>query len=492
MATNAKSAIPGLKSAFSRQVGVIILVALGAWGGLYLLLSGGPEKINGKHSPDEVSSKDGTTTNLASPGDQVDSRDRWIGNAGKTVADHEARLSLQERQSKEIMARFLALEKTATAANANPKPTTAPTPAPTAPTAPTADADIAPKASSDGKGAVPAKPAPAASKAGNVAPASPKQFPSGSPLDAKYANLPLPGDFNRNGLGSPVGTGGRGFGNGEGNFGLRGDMPGIGIVKIGSGDKASASGAASSAHTTATGISPKLRQEGTTFLPIGFVPVRLLGGIDAPTGGQAQSNPLPVVLEITDMANLPNKFRANVKQCMVIGAAVGDLSSERSYIRTELLSCIRQDGRVLEAKVHGSVYGEDGKLGMRGRLVTKQGQLLANSLLAGVVGGIGHGLSTYTAQTATTITDGTSAVNVTPGKYAEAGIGGGVGQALDRLANYYITLAEKTFPVIEIDAQRNGDLAFTPGIELDTPLPEVSELPQRSFERKHLSEDDDE
>lgn len=485
MPTNSKTAIPGLKSAFSRQVGVIILVALGAWGGLYLLLSGGPEKINGKHSPDEVSARDGTVTNLASPGDQVDARERWIGNAGKTVADHEARLSQQERQSKDIMARFLALEKSATAAAA--KQATPPAPAPATSTP---EADIAPVAPKDVKSPSPTKAAPADQKA-NTAPANAiKQFPTGSPIDPKYANLPLPGDINRNGLGSPVGTNGRSFVPGEANFGFRGETTGIGLVKINAGDKSATTGA--SGPRTSSGVAPKLRQEGSTFLPIGFVPIRLLGGIDAPTGGQAQSNPLPVVMEVTDMANLPNQFRANVKQCMVIGAAVGDLSSERSYIRTELLSCIRHDGRVLEAKIHGSVYGEDGKLGMRGRLVTKQGQLLANSLLAGVVGGIGHGLSTYTAQTATTITDGTSAVNVTPGKYAEAGIGGGVGQALDRLANYYITLAEKTFPVIEIDAQRNGDLAFTQGIELDTPLPDVPELPKRTFGRKHLSEDDDE
>jgi conjugal transfer pilus assembly protein TraB len=488
MPTNAKSAIPGLKSAFSKQMGAIVLVALGAWGGLYLLLSGGPEKINGKHSPDEVSARDGTTTNLASPGDQVDSRDRWIGNAGKTVADHEARLSQQERQTRDIMARFLALEKSATAASANAKPASPPT---ATPAPPVPDADIAPNAPKDGKAASSAKPMAGDPKASTTSSPTPKQFPGGSPMDAKYANLPLPGDINRNGLGSPVGANGRAFGPGEGNFALRGEMPGIGIVKVNATDKTGGAGVSASTRN-GSGVAPKVRQEGTTFLPIGFVPVRLLGGIDAPTGGQAQSNPLPVVLEITDMANLPNRFRANVKQCMVIGAAVGDLSSERSYIRTELLSCIRHDGRVLEAKVHGSVYGEDGKLGMRGRLVTKQGQLLANSLLAGVVGGIGHGLSTYTAQTATTITDGTSAVNVTPGKYAEAGIGGGVGQALDRLANYYISLAEKTFPVIEIDAQRNGDLAFTQGIELDTPLPEVPDLPQRAFGRHHLSEDDDE
>ncbi|PWQ83368.1 conjugal transfer protein TraB, partial [Stenotrophomonas maltophilia] len=58
------------------------------------------------------------------------------------------------------------------------------------------------------------------------------------------------------------------------------------------------------------------------------------------------------------------------------------------------LSCVRADGATLEVRIQGSVYGEDGKVGMRGRLVTKQGQMLANALLAGVVSGIGQGLST--------------------------------------------------------------------------------------------------
>ena len=43
---------------------------------------------------------------------------------------------------------------------------------------------------------------------------------------------------------------------------------------------------------------------------------------------------------------------------------------------------VRSDGAALEVKIQGSVYGEDGKVGMRGRLVTKQGQMLANALLA--------------------------------------------------------------------------------------------------------------
>ena len=137
-------------------------------------------------------------------------------------------------------------------------------------------------------------------------------------------------------------------------------------------------------------------------------------------------------------------------------------------MRTENLSCVRADGATLEVKIQGGVYGDDGKLGMRGRLVTKQGQLLANALLAGIVGGIGQGVSsastTYSTSALGTIASASGA------DAFRAGVGSGVGKALDRLASYYIKLAENTFPVIEIDAGRQVDVVITKGVRIDTPI----------------------
>jgi conjugal transfer pilus assembly protein TraB len=136
----------------------------------------------------------------------------------------------------------------------------------------------------------------------------------------------------------------------------------------------------------------------STFLPVSFTRGTLLGGLDAPTGGQSQSNPHPVLIRLSDNSVLPNRFRGEYRECFVIAAGYGDISSERAYLRTENLSCVRADGATLEVKIQGSVYGEDGKVGMRGRLVTKQGQMLANALLAGVVSGIGQGLATSSTE----------------------------------------------------------------------------------------------
>lgn len=205
----------------------------------------------------------------------------------------------------------------------------------------------------------------------------------------------------------------------------------------------------------------------STFLPVSFTRGTLLGGLDAPTGGQAQSNPHPVLIRLADNSVLPNRFRGAYRECFVIAAGYGDISAERAYLRTENLSCVRADGRTLEVKIQGSVYGEDGKVGLRGRLVTKQGQLLANALLSGVVSGIGRGVSAASTDYSTSAlgTVGT----VSGSNVYRAGIGTGVGQALDRLSQYYIQLAEKTFPIIEVDAGRQIDVVITKGVRIDVP-----------------------
>ncbi len=206
----------------------------------------------------------------------------------------------------------------------------------------------------------------------------------------------------------------------------------------------------------------------STFLPVSFTRGVLLGGLDAPTGGQSQSNPHPVLIRLSDNAVLPNRFRGEYRECFVIAAGYGDISSERAYLRTENLSCVRADGATLEVRIQGSVYGEDGKVGMRGRLVTKQGQMLANALLAGIVSGIGQGVSTAST-TYSTSALGTIASASGSDAY-RAGIGSGVGKALDRLASYYIKLAENTFPVIEVDAGREIDVVITKGVRIDVPI----------------------
>lgn len=214
-----------------------------------------------------------------------------------------------------------------------------------------------------------------------------------------------------------------------------------------------------------TASQPEPEKQAKTYVPSGsFMRVALLGGLDAPTGGQAQNNPWPVLLRVQDNAFLPNRYRARVKECFLLGSGYGDISSERAYLRLESLSCVLNNGEVVDTPAKGYVVGEDGKAGMRGRLVSKQGQVLANALMTGIIAGIGQGFQ----QSATTYSTSPlgSVGTVEPGKQFQAGIGAGVGKALDRLSQYYITLAEKMFPIIEVNAGRIVNVVLTRGVTL--------------------------
>ena len=90
-------------------------------------------------------------------------------------------------------------------------------------------------------------------------------------------------------------------------------------------------------------------------------------------------------------------------------------------------------------------------------------QILANALLAGVASGIGHAFT----QSSTTLSVSPLAPPApsTPASSSKP-VWAPAWQALDRLAQYYISLAEKVFPVIEVDAGRSVDVVLTQGVAL--------------------------
>lgn len=208
-------------------------------------------------------------------------------------------------------------------------------------------------------------------------------------------------------------------------------------------------------------------KKNTTYIPSGsFARSILLGGMDAPTGGQAQNNPMPALLKIHDNAVLPNSFRAKVKECFVLGAGHGDISSERAQIRLESFSCVLKNGKVIDLPAKGYVVSEDGKAGLRGRLVTKQGQIIANALLTGILSGFGQALQQSGMSYSSSALGSVGTISGM-GNQLKSGFGAGVGRAMDRISRYYIKLAEQLFPVIEVDAGRVVEIVLTKGLEIE-------------------------
>ncbi|WP_406625171.1 TrbI/VirB10 family protein [Acidovorax sp. SDU_ACID1] len=432
-----------------RQYALLGAIVAGGVGVLWLVFAftGSPKPQAGRTT---AQSSDVTNIGVMPPGSQVNPVDQWVGTAGRKLAQYETEREEQSRLNKDrqawearTMQRFSELEQRLTAsqqsANAPPaRPVPTPAPAPPTPT-------TMPPAVS-----LPPAP-PAAGSAGALPTGQPPQPPA--PPVPVIARVSL-AQSSRAGTGAPAADGGA---------------------------RQDGGGSAASGKTV------------STFLPVSFTRGTLLGGLDAPTGGQSQSNPHPVLIRLSDNSVLPNRFRGEYKECFVIAAGYGDISSERAYLRTENLSCVRTDGATLEVRIQGTVYGEDGKVGMRGRLVTKQGQMLANALLAGVVSGIGQGLSTANTTYSTSALGSIASADNSADAY-RAGLGQGVGKALDRLAQYYIKLAENTFPVIEVDAGREIDVVVTKGVRIDVPMTDLAANAARlsaSPETRYLEASDD-
>ena len=64
----------------------------------------------------------------------------------------------------------------------------------------------------------------------------------------------------------------------------------------------------------------------------------------------------------------------DIARCHVTGAGYGQLASERAHVRLERIACVLRSGDVIDTKIKGYVAGEDGKTGIRGRLVSKTGK----------------------------------------------------------------------------------------------------------------------
>ncbi|MDO9528126.1 MAG: TraB/VirB10 family protein, partial [Syntrophales bacterium] len=205
-------------------------------------------------------------------------------------------------------------------------------------------------------------------------------------------------------------------------------------------------------------ISDSLKKEKKTledqiYLPPSFMEATLLSGLDAPTVENAKGNPVPVLLRIKDLAFLPNSVRANLKGCFVIAEGHGSLADERAHLRLVTLSCLSKKGRaVIDDKIKGFVVDTDGKIGLRGRVVSKMGATIARSVLAGFFGGLGSAIKSSTQNVAVSPLGELQTYD--SNKILEAGVGEGIASGAEELQKFYMELARQTMPVIEVGATR--------------------------------------
>ncbi|MCB4859151.1 TraB/VirB10 family protein [Sphingobium sp. PNB] len=215
---------------------------------------------------------------------------------------------------------------------------------------------------------------------------------------------------------------------------------------------------------------PVVVEDSPDYLPPNsYASARVIVGVDASAGVASQTDPLPVVLRITGPARsvLQNGkvLTTRIQGCVVNGAARGDLSSEKVYVKLARMTCDQPGGRVAVSEVKGFISFA-GKSGVRGRVVSREGNLVTQALLAGIVGGFGRGFSANANSTfsATRTNADGSRSKLSAGDIVGGGFGQGAADAADTVSKYLIERAEQYQPVVEMPTGIDVEIVFLDGV----------------------------
>lgn len=195
------------------------------------------------------------------------------------------------------------------------------------------------------------------------------------------------------------------------------------------------------------------KEKSKSYIPSGsIISGVMLNGVDAPTSLSKNATPLPVTVRVKLDVLMPNNYRADLQDCNITGSVTGDLASERAYIRAVSLSCINENGESIETGMAGyAVSDYDGRNGVRGRVVNRAGKALIATFGASFLSGI----ATATKPTAINAYDSTGSETTTfqtpnMGDVGASATMSGVAGGSDRLAKYFIAIADAQWPVIEV------------------------------------------
>ncbi|MAM37032.1 MAG: conjugal transfer protein TraB [Erythrobacter sp.] len=229
-------------------------------------------------------------------------------------------------------------------------------------------------------------------------------------------------------------------------------------------------------QTADTGTASRVAKGNTVYTDsINYLPpnsiasAKVIVGVDASAGVNSQTDPLPVVLRVTGPARSVFQngrlLTTKIEGCLINGAARGDLSSEKVYVKLQKMTCPQPGGRYAVSEVKGFIaFG--GKTGVRGRVVSREGGLVTQAFIAGLFGGFGRGFSANANSVfqGTNISTNGKRDKLSTGEILEGGFGEGVAQTGDMVSKYLIERAEQYQPVIEMPTGVDVEIVFLEGV----------------------------
>lgn len=192
----------------------------------------------------------------------------------------------------------------------------------------------------------------------------------------------------------------------------------------------------------------------------------LINGMYVPTGSSSTNEPMPALFRIKKEAIMPNFFVSDeVVECVIVAASKPAIESIRVVFRASTITCIRDDGTATEDSLRATSTGPDGVTGVPAQLISRNTEMLAKTAMAGFL----QGLTEIFSQTSLEVNSEDGVYAISGGdlsKLTGSAALGGAGEALTRLADYYMSLADKMQPTLLVN----------PGVEVDFLVTSMSKL----------------
>lgn len=200
------------------------------------------------------------------------------------------------------------------------------------------------------------------------------------------------------------------------------------------------------------------------YIPMGFTVGVTLNGGDMPTLSWGQQDPQPIAASIeTDMITAGD-VRLDLRRCMVLASAHGSVSSERAMPRLVKMQCRDKKGNLYSGDVDGYMIGDDGKVGHKGILVSRQGAILTKVFVAKALEGIASIIKSQSTTVSISSLGTTSTIN--PSDAVQAGVASGFEGGANQLSQFYLKVVEQMYPVVELLPGKKTTIFFKGGSRL--------------------------
>lgn len=202
-----------------------------------------------------------------------------------------------------------------------------------------------------------------------------------------------------------------------------------------------------------------------------YAQAKLISGVDAGVGMNAESNPRNALLRITGeivSAGFGGKYLKTNKLigCQMSLKAIGDISSEKVYLDGVVMSCAKDANTFIEIPVKAYVSSV-GKAGVRGEIVSREGDMVLKSFVAGIASGFGNGVTQFSQPQQSLLSGNIQTDQQKMKSIMNGGLGSGLSSGSNSLAEFFIKRAEQYQPVISVNEGVEVNIVFIEGFSLN-------------------------